>query len=64
MKGKFIYTAVIRTLGRAGQKYLDLLNSLQKQTIQPQNILIYIAEGYAIPKETIGVEKYIYVKKV
>lgn len=63
MKGKFIYTAVIRTLGRAGQKYLDLLNSLQKQTIQPQNILIYIAEGYAIPKETIGVEKYIYVKK-
>lgn len=57
------YTAVIRTLGTAGEKYQTLLNSLNRQTIQPSKILVYIAEEYAIPKETIGKEQYIYVKK-
>lgn len=57
------YTAVIRTLGTAGKKYQILLNSLNRQTIQPSKILVYIAEGYALPKETIGREQYIYVKK-
>lgn len=57
------YTAVIRTLGTAGKKYQILLNSLNRQTIQPSKILVYIAEGYVIPKETIGKEQYIYVKK-
>lgn len=57
------YTAVIRTLGTAGKKYQTLLDSLNRQTIQPLKILVYIAEGYAIPKETIGKEQYIYVKK-
>ena len=60
---EFDYTAVIRTLGTAGYKYQTLLDSLNKQTIQPSKILVYIAEGYAIPKETIGKEQYIYVKK-
>ena len=57
------YTAVIRTLGMAGKKYQKLLDSLNQQTIQPLKILVYIAEGYAIPEETIGNEEYIYVKK-
>lgn len=57
------YTAVIRTLGTAGKKYQTLLDSLNRQTILPSKILVYIAEGYAIPKETIGKEQYIYVKK-
>lgn len=57
------YTAAIRTLGTAGKKYQTLLNSLNRQTIQPSKILVYIAEGYAIPKETIGKEQYIYIKK-
>lgn len=57
------YTAVIRTLGTAGEKYQTLLNSLAAQTIQPTAILVYIAEGYPVPKETIGMEQYIYVNK-
>lgn len=57
------YTAVIRTLGKAGDKYQTLLNSLLAQTIAPTDIIVYIAEGYDIPKETVGVEKYVYVKK-
>lgn len=57
------YTAVIRTLGTAKEKYQTLLDSLKRQTVKPSKILVYIAEGYTIPKETIGKEQYIYVKK-
>ena len=57
------YTVVIRTLGTAGEYYQRTLNSLLEQTIKPQAIIIYIAEGYPIPKETVGVERYVYVKK-
>lgn len=60
---RFEYTAVIRTLGTAGAKYQQLLDSLQAQTVAPHAILVYIAEGYPLPKETIGTERYIYVKK-
>lgn len=57
------YTAVIRTLGTAGGYYQRTLDSLRLQTIQPDAIVVYIAEGYSTPKETIGKERYIYVKK-
>ncbi len=57
------YTAVIRTLGTAGEKYQTLLNSLMQQTLRPTAIIVYIAEGYAKPKETVGVEQYVWVKK-
>lgn len=57
------YSVVIRTLGTAGDYYQRTLNSLLEQTIKPQAIIIYIAEGYSIPKETIGIERYVYVKR-
>ena len=38
------YTAVIRTLGKAGVKYQTLLDSLCAQTIQPEAIIVYLAE--------------------
>lgn len=57
------YCVAIRTLGLAGNKFQQELISLINQTIPPKKILVYIAEGYEIPKETIGVEKYIYVPK-
>lgn len=57
------YTVAIRTLGRAGEKYQRLLNSLKAQTLPPQAILVYLAEGYPIPQETCGLEQYIYVPK-
>lgn len=57
------YTAVIRTLGKAGEKFQRILDSLKEQTIKPKDIIVYIAEGYDIPKETIGIERYVYVKK-
>lgn len=60
---EFEYTAVIRTLGTAGEKYQQLLDSLQAQSVVPKSIIVYIAEGYPLPKETIGTERYVYVKK-
>lgn len=57
------YTAVIRTLGTAGEKYQCLLNSLRAQSVPPRAIIVYIAEGYPLPQETIGTERYVYVKK-
>ena len=63
MRGIIEYTAVIRTLGTAREKYQTLLNSLAAQTIKPKDIIVYIAEGYPLPKETVGIEQYVYVKK-
>lgn len=57
------YSVAIRTLGTAGEKYQRLLDSINNQSLQPKDIFVYIADGYPIPKETIGREKYIYVKK-
>lgn len=57
------YSVAIRTLGKAGEKYKKTLNSIVSQTIKPDSILIYLAEGYEIPPETCGLEKYVYVKK-
>lgn len=63
MKLNVSYTAVIRTLGVAGDKYQRLLDSLKSQSIPPQDILVYIAKGSPLPEETIGVERYVYVNK-
>lgn len=59
----FSYTAVIRTLGKAGEKYQSLLDSLCSQDIPPEKILVYIPYGYDIPKETCGREEYITCEK-
>lgn len=53
------YCVAIRTLGTAGEKYQTLLNSLNRQTIRPNRILVYIPDGYDLPKETIGWEEYV-----
>lgn len=63
MNVEFSYSVAIRTLGKAGEKYQQELNSIIRQTIPPKRIFVYIAEGYELPSETIGIEEYIYVKK-
>lgn len=57
------YSVAIRTLGTAGEKYQKLLDSIKEQTIQPKHIFVHIAEGYELPKETIGIEEYIRTPK-
>ena len=43
------YSVAIRTLGKAGDKYERLLRSVDKQTVAPDGVFVYIAEGYALP---------------
>ncbi len=57
------YTVVIRTLGKGGEYYQKTLDSLIQQSIPPSAIIVYIAEGYALPTETVHREQYVYVKK-
>lgn len=57
------YSIAIRTLGTSGDKFVRELDSISKQTIQPDKVLIYIAEGYDRPSFQIGKEEYVWVKK-
>lgn len=53
------YSVAIRTLGTAGTKYQETLNSIARQSVSPEKIYVYIPYGYELPVETIGVEEYI-----
>lgn len=57
------YSVAIRTLGSTGDKFRRELESIKIQTIQPDKVIVYIAEGYARPNFQIGKEEYIWVKK-
>ena len=57
------YSIAIRTLGTAGEKFREELLSITYQTVQPERVLVYIAEGYARPTFTVGQEEYIWEKK-
>lgn len=57
------YSVAIRTLGTSGEKLVRELTSINKQTIQPDRVVIYIAEGYDRPVFQIGKEEYVWVKK-
>lgn len=59
----FRYSVAIRTLGKAGEAYQKELDSLDCQSIRPEKIVVYLAEGYEKPKETIGWEEIVFVKK-
>lgn len=57
------YSIAIRTLGTSGGKFVRELNSIAKQTIKPEKVIVYIAKGYKQPDYTIGIEEYIEVPK-
>lgn len=57
------YSIAIRTLGTAGEKFRKELESICAQTLQPERIMVYIAEGYACPAFSVGREEYVHVRK-
>lgn len=57
------YSIAIRTLGTAGEKFQKELLSITRQTIKPQRVMVYIAEGYDRPDFTVGDEEYVWVPK-
>lgn len=57
------YSIAIRTLGTAGEKFKKELDSIVAQTIKPEKVVIYIAQGYKRPDYTIGIEEYVEAPK-
>lgn len=55
----FKYSVAIRTVGKGGEKYINELQSLHMQTISPQHIYVFIANGCKRPKAQVGMEEYI-----
>lgn len=57
------YSIAIRTLGTAGEKFRKELESICAQTVQPERVVVYIADGYERPDFTVGKEEYVWVPK-
>ncbi len=57
------YSIAIRTLGLGGDNFRRELESISRQTVQPERVIVYIAEGYDRPPFTVGREEYVWVKK-
>ena len=63
MASHLSYSIAIRTLGTSGDKFRKELKSLCAQTVLPERVIIYIAEGYERPVFTVGKEEYVWVPK-
>ncbi len=61
-KEQVSYSVVIRTLGNGGTAYKELLHSIQQQTIQPEEIIVVIPNGYTLDYQ-LGTERVIYSEK-
>ncbi len=57
------YSIAIRTLGTAGEKFRQELLSIAAQTVPPERVVVYIAEGYPRPDFSVGKEEYVWVRK-
>lgn len=57
------YSVVIRTLGKGGDIYQKCLDSIAQQSLTPDSVIVYLAEGYEKPSQTIGLEQIVYVSK-
>lgn len=63
MSGKSSFSVVIRTLGNGGHKYQALLQSIASQSIPAKEVIIVIANGFTLPQEQLGYEKFIFSDK-
>lgn len=56
------YSVIIRTLGNSGDKYRATLDSIHAQTIQPEEVIVAIPQGYTLDHQ-FGGERVIYCDK-
>lgn len=57
------YSVVIRTIGKGGENYKRLLESIKKQTLQPEHIFVVLPYDYALPPEQISTEEFVFTDK-
>ena len=63
MAEKISYSVVIRTIGKAGEKYQRLLDSVDKLEPKPEEVIVVLPFGYDRPKEQLGYERFCYSEK-
>lgn len=59
----FEYSVIIRTIGKAGEKYQKLLNSIKSLSPAPKEVIVVLPNGYDKPKEQLGWETFYYSEK-
>lgn len=57
------YSVVIRTIGKAGEKYRHLLQSVKQLEPSPIEVIVVLPEGYELPEEKLGSERFAFSKK-
>lgn len=57
------YSVIIRTIGKAGEKYQSLLNSIASLDPKPREVIVVLPEGYDEPEEKLGWETFYYSPK-
>lgn len=57
------YSVIIRTTGKAGEKYRKLLESIKALDPQPKEIIVVLPEGYELPDEQLGWETFYFSPK-
>lgn len=57
------YSVIIRTTGKAGEKYQKLLNSISYLVPQPAEVIVVLPENHEKPKEQLGWETFLFSKK-
>lgn len=60
---ELIYSVIIRTTGKAHEKYQALLDSVAALDPQPKEIIVVLPEGYEVPKEKLGRETFYFCPK-
>ena len=57
------YSIAIRTIGKAGEKYKKLLESIDQSENRPQKVVVVLPEGYEPPEDRLGYEEFVYCPK-
>lgn len=58
----FSYSVVIRTLGNTGEKYQRMLQAIDRQTVQPKEIVVALPHGYSLDHQ-LGNERIVRCEK-
>lgn len=57
------YSVIIRTTGKAGEKYAMLLESIKGLSPAPQEVIVVLPDGYELPSKKLGYEKFYFCPK-
>ena len=57
------YSVIIRTLGKANEKYQKLLDSIANLNPKPKEVIVVLPRGYDYPKQQLGWESFYFSEK-